>query len=141
MSFNVDHFVKQRELLQKRFLAEKTGEQEQYIDQSRLLKPIIESQKKIIAQEVANTQTNNGMVPHLEELRKQNKILETSQNLPFHNIPIEFSMPKHPKQSEDMIVDVDQKLDTTDIENLQDLSFKLPSDVYKLGDHTTTLHK
>src|SRR4029078_5029919 len=134
MSFNINDFVKQREILRKRFEAEKTGEQEQYLDQSKLFKPIIDSHKKMEDKLVDSS--SNAIVPYLQEIQRRNDLLETSQNLPFYNAPLEHSTP-----SKEANVDFDQKLDTTDIENMQDLGLKLPSEVYKTKTYAETLNK
>lgn len=142
MVFDINEFVKQRERLQKRFEAEKTGEQLQYIDQSKLYQPIIDSQKKI-EDKLLNTQDSQVIVPYLQELQKRNDLLETSQNLPFYNAPIEgwHSTPKKQDVVPVSSIDFDQKLDTSDIENLQDLSLKLPSEVYKIKTYAQVLSK
>ena len=58
-----------------------------------------------------------------------------SQYLPFYNAPLEIqdapqSTPVKSKLK-DVHIDLDQKLNTSDVENLQDMSVKLPSEVQK----------
>src|ERR1044071_2770674 len=65
-------------------------------------------------------------------------ILETSQNLPFYNAPLEIL---HSTPSKEINIDFDQKLDITDKENLQDMSLKLPNEVYKTKTYAKTLDK
>lgn len=135
MPFNINDFVKQREILRKRFEAEKTGEQEQYLDQSKLFKPIIDSHKEMENKFVSTQDaTSNAVVPYLQELQRRNDLLETSQNLPFYHAPLEHSTPSKE-------VNFDQMLNTTDRENLQDLSLNLPSEVYNTKTYAETLDK
>ena len=141
MAFDINEFVRQRERLQKRFKAEKTGEQEQYIDHSKLFKPIIDSQKEIEDKLVSpQGVTSQAIVPYLQELQRRNDLLETSQNLPFYNAPIEM-LHSTPKKQNVAIVNFDHNLDTSDKENLQDLSLKLPSDVYKTKTYAEVLNQ
>ena len=60
--------------------------------------------------------------------------MEDSQYLPFYNDPLEIqdvTRVKSKLASSVVCIDLDQKLNETDIENLQDMSLELPSDVQK----------
>jgi len=74
------------------------------------------------------------LVPFVSELQKRNNLMD-SQYLPFYNAPLEIqdapqSTPVKSKLK-DVHIDLDQKLNTSDVENLQDMSVKLPSEVQK----------
>jgi len=151
MSSNSDikELVKKRDLLKKRFEAEKTGEQMLFTNQEKLFKPIIESQKEaskaIIEtnQDILNN-VNNALVPFTNEIMKRNQQLEMLQDLPFYNIQpgIEHVPQSTPQKDRDIIIiDLDEGLNVTDRENLEDLKLDLPSVVQKEGSIKQTLDR
>jgi hypothetical protein len=147
--FDIQKYKEQRDTLKKIFEAEKTGDQNLFIDQERLFKPLIETQEKtskatqdkIVANQEA---TSNALVPIARELQKRIDQMETLQDLPYYNIPpgIEDAPQSTPQKHRDIInVDLDAGLSTTDLENLGLLELDKPSDVQKKGTIEGTLKK
>ena len=137
--------------LKKRFENERTGDQNLYADQTKLLQPLIDEHKvtaKTIQQNVTAGQKSltNALVPFTEELRKRNEQVDNLQTLPFYgqsdfprieNVP--QSTPK--KDMSGFIIDLDKMLNETDRENLQDMSLPLPSEVIKQGNYEYILEQ
>ena len=133
-SFDVKYYTQQRDALRNRFRADKTGDQTFLTEQTKLFQPLLESQQEIQDKLIENQQaTSNVIAPFVSELQKRNNIMEDSQYLPFYNAPIEIQdIPQStPVKSNFAYIDLDQKLDTSDIENLQDMSLDLPSQVQR----------
>ena len=81
-------YKQQRDEIQRRFEAERTGDQTLFIDQSRILKPLIEVQKETSKSiqdkiEAGQDTTSNALIPFTRELQRRNDQVETLQNLPF----------------------------------------------------------
>src|SRR5207244_10885385 len=88
MSKLIEYYKQQRDFLKQRFEAEKTGDQTLFTERSKLLKPLIESQKetsKSIQDKIATSQDtiSNVLVPFTRALEKRNDQLETLQDLPY----------------------------------------------------------
>ena len=146
---DIKKYKQQKDLLKKRFEDEKTGDQTLFIDQERLFKPLIKTQEKtskamqdkIVASQEA---TSNALVPIARDLQKRIDQMESLQDLPFYNIPqgIEDVPQSTPQKDRDIIkidLDLDAGLDTTDLENLVDMSLLKPSEVQKKGEIEETL--
>jgi len=149
-NFDIKNFLEKRELLRKRFEAEKTGEQTLFAKQEKLLKPLIETQKetsKAIEDKISTNQDilSNTLVPFTRELQKRNDQLDALQDLPFYNIQqgIEDVPQSTPQKERDIInINLDQGLDdTTHRANLSILELDLPSEVQKKGTIKETLGK
>jgi len=145
-----NQYKKQRDELQRRFEAERTGDQTLFIDQTKLLKPLIEVQKETSKSikdkiEAGQDATSNALIPFTRELQRRNDQVETLQNLPFYNLPPEIenapqSTPiKTPAVTD--ILDPDEGLDKTQREDLQDMSFDLPSVVLQKDSVKETLER
>ena len=140
---------KQRDELQRRFEAERTGEQTLLIDQTKLLKPLIEVQKETSKSikdkiEAGQDATSNALIPFTRELQRRNDQVETLQNLPFYNLPAEIENSPQSTPIKAPIVtdiDLDNKLDKTQREDLQDMSFDLPSVVFQKDSVEETIKK
>ena len=134
-SFDINYYKVQREILRNRFAADKTGDQTLLTEQTKLFQPLLQSQKQIEEKLTENQNaTSNVLVPFVNELQKRNNLIEDSQYLPFHNEPLKIQdVPQSTPEKEKVtdLIDLDQKLDITDIENLQDMNLKLPSEVQK----------
>lgn len=132
---NIKKYIEQRDLLRNRFEAEKTGDQILFTDQSKLFKPVIESQ----VETSKAIQEKFNMNPLVQEFQRRNDYLEALQPLaaehssvPFHSQIEASSTPK--KLHDTLLVDVDKDLlNDTHRENLQDMSLELPSVVQKSG--------
>lgn len=151
----IEKYITQKKRLKEQFEKEKTGDQTLYIDQSKLFKPLIETQKetqKETQQQIVTGQENlnNALIPLVQEIKKRNDQVELLQGLPFFNIPeIEGatqSTPKVTPQKDKLpqYIDVDLDgalLDETHKENLQDLNLDLPSEVLKKGNYETVISR
>ena len=144
MSKLIEYYKQQRDFLKQRFEAEKTGDQTLFTERSKLLKPLIESQKetsKSIQDKIATSQDtiSNVLVPFTRALEKRNDQLETLQDLPYYNIQqgiedVPQSTPQStPQKSKTIFVDLNTRLNTTDFENLDSLEFLTPNEVREDG--------
>src|SRR2546426_2944757 len=140
MSKLIEYYKQQRDFLKQRFEAEKTGDQTLFTERSKLLKPLIESQKetsKSIQDKIATSQDtiSNVFVPFTRALEKRNDQLETLQDLRYYNIQqgIEDVPQSTPQKSKTIFVDLNTRLNTTDFENLDSLEFLTPNEVREDG--------
>jgi hypothetical protein len=146
---DIKKYKEQRDMLKKRFENEKTGDQTLYIDQERLFKPLIETQEKTskaMQDKIVTSQeaTSNALVPIARDLHKRIDQMESLQDLPFYNIQpgIEDVPQSTPQKDRDIFqVDLDVGLNTTDLENLEDMGFVKPSEVQKKGIIEETVKK
>ncbi len=129
----IKEYAEQRDRIKKRFEVERTGEQLQYIDQSKLFKPILESQKGIQEKIVSGQDTlSNALTPLVNELTKKNEPLDDLTSL-FHDpreiedVPTAHSTPK--QKDAGYSYDLNILLDESDRINLGDMSLPLPSEV------------
>lgn len=142
---DIKKYKQQRDYLRNMFEAEKTGDQTLFRDQTKLFKPVIESQKeasKAIQQKLEASQ--NVLVPFTRELQKRNDYMEGMQSLPYYGLPeIQPPTSTPTKSREDsLLVDVDKDLlNETHRENLQDMTLELPSVVQKKGTFEDALEK
>ena len=136
-------YTEQREALRKRFQAEKTGEQTQFLEYSKMFQPITEAQNKASKSIKDEMEKNsNALVPLVRELQKRNDQLEALQSLPLYNEPpaiMEPILSSTPRKL--MNINLDKGLDTTDFENLEDLNLDKPSEVHAKGTFDETLKK
>src|SRR6267154_272412 len=146
---NLKDYERIKNILKKRFDNEKTGDQTMYVDQTKLLKPLIDEHKLTTNTIERNLNTGqesltNVLVPFTEELRKRNEQLDNLQTLPFYNdFPRIENVPQStPKRNvSDYFIDLDKMLSETDRENLQDMSLPLPSEVIKQGNYEFILEQ
>jgi hypothetical protein len=132
-------YKQQRDELRKRFEAERTGDQTLFIDQTKLLKPLIEVQKETSKSiqdkiEAGQDATSNALNPFTRELQRRNDQVEALQNLPFYNLPPEIEDGPQSTPIKDAVVtdiDLDKGLNKTQREDLQDMGFDLPSVIFK----------
>jgi hypothetical protein len=143
VKLNIKNFVAQRDSLKKRFENEKTGDQNLFIDQERLFKPLIETQEKTSkATQDKIVASSDVIVPFTRAIQKRIDQMESLQDLPFYNVPpgIEDAPQSTPQKGRDIInVDLDAGLDTTDLENLEDMGLDKPSEVQRKGSIKHTL--
>src|SRR6266516_284244 len=126
----IKKFAEQRDRIKKRFEVERTGEQLQYIDQSKLFKPLLETQKQIQDKIVSSRDTlSNALIPITNELRKRNEQVGDLQSFPYYNVPKEIEDVPQSTPTKAARYDLHKLLDDTDIENLEDMSLPLPSRV------------
>src|SRR4030088_3635735 len=150
MPLSIKDYKRQRDELRQRFQDEKTGDQTLFIDQTRLFKPLIETQKessKAIVKKIVLSQDglSNALVPFTRELQKRNEQVEALQNLPLYNIPLEIeSIPQStPQKHPGTFIDLDGTLvlNQTHLETLEDMGLDLPSVVQSKGTYSDTMNK
>ena len=98
-----EEYRRVKDALKNKFKSERTGEQIQYIDQTKLFKPLIETQKGIHDKiDSSQNKLSNVLIPFTNELRKRNEQVDQLQALPFHNVrqEIEDVPQSTPKQKE-----------------------------------------
>src|SRR6266516_6725846 len=99
----IREYAEQRDRIKKRFEVERTGEQQQYIDQTKLFKPLLETQKGIQEKIVSGQDMiSNTLIPFTNELRKRNEQVDNLQSLPLYNVPHEIVPSAHstPRQKD-----------------------------------------
>ena len=142
MSSNLDikKYIELKNAVKKHYRDMKLGEQDLYTDQSRLFKPLIDSSNQLLSNQ---QNLSNTLLPLTNRLEKRIEQVEDLKSLPYYglpeidNAPMSHSTP----QSHVMRIDLDQVLNETDRENLQDLSFELPSIVQHQGNYEEILDK
>src|SRR6266516_5293086 len=129
----IKEYAEQRDLIKKRFEVERTGEQQQYIDQTKLFKPLLDTQKGIHEKNVSGQDTlSNALTPLVNELRKRNEPVDDLTSF-FHDpreiedVPTAHSTPK--QKDDGYSYDLNILLDESDRINLRDMSLPLPNDV------------
>ena len=119
------------------FLSEKFSNQQLYTDQEKLFKPILdttrETTKNLEQKIVDNRQNfNDILVPFTNQLMRANDQREAIQEMPFYTSDIpEASYRESTPKKGTLIVNLDKDLDETDVDNFEDLSLPLPSQVYE----------
>ena len=129
----IKQFAEQRDRIRKQFQAKRTGEQIQYIDQTKLFKPLLETQKQIQDKLVSGHDTlSNALIPLTTELQKRNEEVGDLQSLFNDPREIEYAPTAHstPKQKDPgFLYDLNVLLDESDRINLGDMSLPLPSEM------------
>jgi len=120
---NIDEYKRIKQNLRDRFESDRTGEQHLFIEQTKLLqpliKPLISTQEQTVKAIQAKTEQQSLGRPALT-------MPETPQEtLPLRS-PLEVATDEEPVK-----IDLNSGLDEMDIRNLQDMGFELPSGVFK----------
>ena len=142
--FDINDYTKSRKEVEEMYLNDKLGNQQSYADQQRFFGPLIDTAKtttNTLAEKIVDDKQSlqNILGPFTEQLMRANDQREAIQDMPFYDSLIAESTPK--KERPIMIVNLDKELNETDLENLQDLSLPLPSEVYEDGKIDQTLKK
>src|SRR5271163_2497382 len=118
-------FLENKKILTSRYATERSGDIQTFLDQEKLLAPLIKSQEETskATQEkiVANQNlTSNVLVPLMQEVRRKNDQVDILQQLPYYQAQIDQPAPiaESTPEKKPMTIDFDQDLDTTDKENL-----------------------
>jgi len=146
----IKRYKEQRDHIRKEFQAEKVGNQTLFSDQTKLFKPLIESQKEtskdLQDKLVSNQNTlSNALVPFTNELKRRNDQVDELQALPFYTREEDHSVGTFPgkhstPKSKDIMIDINgELLNQSHIENLVDMKFELPSIVQEKGTMESTL--
>jgi hypothetical protein len=127
---NIDEYKRIKQNLRDRFESERTGEQHLFIEQTKLLQPLI---KPLIS-------TQEQAVKAIQENAKQPAAIMGETVRPALTMPeAPLSQPEtrpgllSPAEvpEEPIRIDLDSGFNETDIRNLHDMGFELPSEVFK----------
>jgi hypothetical protein len=124
---NIDEYKRIKQNLRDRFESERTGEQHLFIEQTKLLqpliKPLISTQEQAVKAIQANAKQPAAIMG--ETVRPALTMPEAPLSQPETQAgPAE--VPEEPIR-----IDLDSGFDETDIRNLRDMGFELPSKVFK----------
>jgi hypothetical protein len=151
---DMNEYKRLKESLKSRFEADKTGEQTLFIEQTKLLKPLINVQQdtgKEITKQIATNQDaitrelqrQAIMYPPLAidapHAQASTPIYPLTQQATYLQAPQATPTQKAPQAI--LTVDLDAGLNKTDIENLEDMDFELPSKVFETQNYDDTLEK
>jgi hypothetical protein len=129
---NLDEYRRVKQALKERFETERSGEQSLFREQSKMLQPLI---KPLIASQEQTVKAikNAGTQELARELRRRNDQIDTLAQQPFYLDPLpSITAPQTSSPKKDYIkINLDSDLNETDLENLQDMSFDVPSVVFK----------
>src|SRR5271169_7144420 len=120
-------YKKVKKVLTDRFENERTGDQDLFREQTKILQPLINTQQQSV-QDANATAVSNALVPLTREMQRRNDQVDLLAEQPFFQQHLPAVTPISP---EFMKRDLDIGLNETDRENLQDLSFDLPSIVFR----------
>ena len=130
---DITEYKRVKEALRERFEAERTGDQDLFREQSKIFQPLIDTQQQTAkaikdGQNINATAISNALLPLTKELQRRNDQVDMLAEQPFFQQELPAITPLSP---EFMKVNVDEGLNETDRENLQDMGFELPSLVFK----------
>jgi len=136
---DIKEYVRQRDAIQARNRAERTGQQVLFEAQSKLLKPVTDVQRETAKNIIGKIASKDDvLIPFTKELQRRNDQLEALSQQPFYNQDIPAPPPAI---SGTIPIDLDQNLDDTDRDNLVEMELALPSEVFEKGDVEETLEK
>lgn len=135
---SIKGYKEQRDKLRQYFEEEKTGDQTLFLDQTKLFKPLIESQQESsnnILERLATNQDvlTNALVPLLAVPYSGNHLPEAIED-------VSHSTPKKDENIKNINLDTDLQNDTH-TENLEYMDLDMPSVVQKNGNIQETLEK
>src|SRR5271155_5406018 len=139
---DISEYKRLKETLKDRFENERTGNQALFREQTKILQPLINTQQQTVkamkdTQDASSTAISNALVPIVRELERREQADSLMQQ-PFYS----EELPAIAQASPDTVkIDIDANLDKTDLENLEDMSFELPSIVFKNKTVEETLEK
>src|SRR5579863_1668792 len=129
---DISEYKRLKESLKDRFENERTGDQDLFREQTKILQPLINTQQKTVkaikdSQDASSTAITNALLPVVRELERREQA-DSLMEQPFYR----EELPAIAQTSPDIMkVDLDANLNQTDLENLEDMSFELPSSVFK----------
>jgi len=142
-----------KESLRSRFEAEKTGDQQLFEDQTKILQPLINVQKdnskQLQAITSANEATTAALVPMTQvqrgiqvELQRRNDALAAAQHvLPAIAAPSAPVATTSAAADKPISIDFNAGLDEKDLENLQDMSLDTPLEIYQKQNYAEAFEK
>src|SRR5271157_5265041 len=129
-----------KKVLTDRFENERTGDQDLFREQTKILQPLINTQQQTVkaikdSQGTSSIAITNALLPVVRELERREQA-DLLMEQPFYreDLPAiaQTSAQASAQASPDILkVNLDGNLNQTDIENLQDMSLELPSEVFK----------
>ena len=137
---SLDEYKRVKESLRDRFESERSGDQDLFVQQTKILQPLINTastqQATLKALQENQAETNLSLQKTHGSLQQLQTALPMIAAAQAHTPQDSF------KEADDVLhVDVDAQLDDTDMENLQDMSMTLPSVVLKNQNIEETLNK
>jgi len=129
---DISEYKRLKDSLRDRFENERTGDQDQFREQTKILQPLINTQKQTTkaikdSQDSSSTAISNALLPVVRELERRSQV-DSLMEQPFYR----EELPAIAQASPDIVkVDVDGILNQTDLENLEDMDLELPSSVFK----------
>ena len=123
----INEYIRLKKDLREKDEYERTGDEDLFRTQSKILQTLINTQHEAAkaikdSQDVNTIALNNALLPLTTELQRRNDQLEQA----IGQLPAIT-----PVLPEFMNVDLDAGLNITDRENLDDMKFELPSEVFK----------
>src|SRR5271165_500895 len=129
---DISEYKRLKDALRDRFENERTGDQDLFREQTKNFQPLINTQQQTVkaikdSQDVNSTAISNAMMPVVRELERRERA-DLLMEQPFYR----EDLPAIAQASPDIVkIDLDANLNETDLENLEDMSFDLPSVVFK----------
>src|SRR5271165_2340893 len=132
---DIAEYKRLKETLRDRFENERTGDQELFREQTKILQSLINTQQQTVkaikdGQDASSTAITNALLPVVRELERReqaNLLMEQ----PFYREELPAIAQLAHASPDILKVDLDANLNQTDLENLEDMSFELPSVVFK----------
>ena len=143
---DISEYKRLKETLRDRFENERMGDQDLFIEQAKIFQPLITTQLltntetvKAIkdSEDMSSTAISNALLPVVRELERREQA-DSLMVKPFYR----EELPAIAQASPDIMkVDLDGNFNEIDLENLQDMSFDLPSVALKNKTIEETLEK
>src|SRR5271155_3287790 len=131
-----------KDSLRDRFENERTGDQDLFREQTKILQPLINTQLQTTkaikdSQDVSSTAISNALLPFVGELERREQA-DSLMEQPFYREELPAIAQASPHTVK---IDLDADLNQTDLENLEDMDLELPSVVFKNKTVEETLEK
>ena len=139
---DISEYKRLKETLKDRFENERTGDQDLFREQTKILQPLINTQQQTVkaikdSQDASSTAITNALLPVVRELERREQA-DSLMEQPFYREELPAIAPISP----DIVkIDLDANLNEIDRENLYNMSFELPSVVFKNKTVEETLEK
>jgi len=129
---NINEYKRLKDALKERFETERSGDQYLFREQSKMLQPLIKpfiSTQEQTIKAIQNSDTQN----LARELQRRNDQVDLLVKHSFYSDQLpSITAPQTSNPMKDYInINLDSDLNETDLDNLQDMSFDLPSIVFK----------
>ena len=124
---DIGEYTKIKASLRKRFEAERTGDQDLFTEQTKLLQPLINTQEQTEKAIRANKDVSLSVLS--KELQRRNDQFDLLSEQPFYQYQIEPAI-QGSKPARGIEVNLDSGLSDSDKTNLKVMRFKLPSEVF-----------